>query len=314
MEFSFVDKIYDPLLKKTVNRWVLELPGAGCEWHKKSGGCTMCAFNQSTQKYTFGGKLYPHFIFMLIFYYAYLMIRHKKPEQLVIYNGGSFLCDNEIPRKTQLAILRFVQRHSTINKIMVESRANYVTTQKMGEYTEAIGHKDLQIAIGLESSDDKVRNGCLKKGMSKATFELAVALCQEFNFQTFAYVFLKPHCLNEKEAVADAISSIKYCFDVCVDEVSLSCAFVQKGTLLYDMYKDREFTPPTLWSIMEVIIKTAEFGPVRIGNFDDDPTPIAFPHNCWQCNDTVISAIENYRQTHDISSFDGLFCGCQSQN
>ena len=120
MDFSSVKTIYDPLQKKSIKRWVLELPGAGCEWYKKTGGCTMCGFNQSTYKYTFGGKLYPHFLFMLLFYYAYLVIRKTKPELLVIYNSGSFLSDKEIPLKTQLAILKFVRNHSTIKKIMVE--------------------------------------------------------------------------------------------------------------------------------------------------------------------------------------------------
>ena len=321
MEFSHVETIYDPLKKKLVKRWVLELPGAGCEWYKKTGGCTMCAFNQSTQKYTFGGRLFPHFIFMLIFYYAYWLVKKQNPELLVIYNGGSFLSDKEIPKKTQLAILKFAAKHPTIKKVLIESRADLVSPEKFGDYAEAIGGKDLEIALGLESADNAVRNSCLRKGLTKETFEQAVRNCHKYGFKAFAYVYLKPHCLSEEEAVEDAIDTIRYCFQVGVDEVSLSCAFVQENTMLANLYEQGKFLPPKLWSIIEVIKKTAGLGPVRIGHFDDEPPPIAIPHNyqydnekipCPDCNQRVMAAIAKYRETHDVTVFDGLHCSCEN--
>lgn len=324
MDFSFVDTIFDPLEKRPVKRWVLELPGAGCEWYKESGGCTMCAFSQSTQKFTFGGKLYPPFLFWLFFHYAYSLVKKANPELLVIYNGGSFPNDKEIPHKTQLAILDFVAKHPTIKKILVESRADLITAEKMAEYNYHCGNgpnrKKLEIALGLESSNDEVRNGCLRKGLSKKAFENAVAQCRYYGIEVFAYAYLKSHCLNEDEAIKDAIETIRYCFAVGVNEVSLSCAFVQENTILSELYHKGKFLPPKLWSIIQVIKETASLGPVRIGHFDDTPPPIAIPHNyqqghekepCPLCNDQVMKAIAQYRETHDIKVFDGLKCVCQ---
>lgn len=311
MKFSYIDNVFDPILGRKVIRWVLELPGAGCEWYKNTGGCTMCGFNRSTQKYTFGGHLYPHWIFMLIFYYAYLLVRQSKPEILVIYNGGSFLSNREIPSRTQLAILRFVKNHPTILKVMVETRAEFIIRPKLEEYKKAIGGKKLEIAIGLESADDHIRNECLRKGLSKKVFERAIALCRDHAVSTFAYVFLKPESLSDEEAIDDAVASIKYCAENLVDEVSLSCAFVQEGTPLHLLFKAGLFTPPTLWSIIEVVKRTAGIIPIRIGSFDDEPPPIARPYNCLLCNDWVMSAINQYREDHDLSVFDSLRCGCK---
>ncbi|MFC1599080.1 radical SAM protein [Patescibacteria group bacterium] len=312
MDFSFIDIIFDPLTRKKARRWVLELPGAGCEWYKESGGCTMCAFGQSTQDYTFGGRLYPNFMFMLLFRYAYSFVKKLEPELLYIYNGGSFLSDKEIPAKTQLAIMKFVAKHPTIGKILVESRADLVTAEKLALYKKAVGSKQVQIALGLESANDQVRNGCLKKGLPKKAFEQAIKLCHDQGFPVFAYVFLKPHCLDEKAAIEDAVESIKYCFSVGVDEVSLSCAFVQRGTILEELYDKGEYLPPTLWSVIEVIQRTASLGPVRIGLFDDDPPPIAIPQNCTKCTKQVMSAISDYRSSHDISVFKELTCECKN--
>jgi hypothetical protein len=96
-----------------------------------------------------------------------------------------------------------------------------------------------------------------------------------------------------------------------VDEVSLSCAFVQENTPLHELYKLGQFQPPNLWSIIEVIEKTAHLGPVRIGSFDDEPPPIAKPHNCPNCNAVISCAIEKYRQTQDPKVFAGLNCSCK---
>jgi len=315
MKFSHVDTIFDPLQDRTVKRWILELPGAGCQWYKQTGGCTMCGFSRSTQKFTFGGRLYPHWLFMLIFHYAHWLVRKLQPEQLVIYNGGSFLCDKEIPPQTQLAIMRCARCHPTIQKVMVETRAEFVTIEKLSLYRKALGgNKQLEIAIGLESADDCIRNDCLHKGMSKKTFEKAIALCQEFNILTFAYAFLKPEGLSEAEAMKDAVATLEYCQRVGVNEASLSCAFVQEETPLHHAFLAGEFQPPMLWSVIEVIQKTAGLLPVRIGSFDDDPPPIAAPKNCPLCHDRVIAAVEQYRQTHNPRVFDGLDCQCRTNN
>lgn len=309
MDFSFIDEVYDPLQKKLVTRWVLELPGAGCEWYKKTGGCTMCGFNQSTYKFTFGGHLYPNCVFTALFKYAYSLVKDKKPEVLVIYNGGSFLSDNEIPLQTQLNILHFVKEHETLQKIMVESRAEFATAEKIVQYKAAIGNKTLEIAFGLESANDEVRNLCLKKGMSKQTFEKAVMLCKANGVEVFTYVFLKAHCLNEEEAVSDAIKSIKYCFEKGVDEVSLSCAFIQPNTLLHRLWKNGEYKPPMLSSIVKVIEATHLMGPVRIGSFDDEPPPIAMPSNYNDTDSLYLQAIHLYRRTHDVRVFEILTPG-----
>ena len=312
MTWSFVKNIYDPILGRNVKTWILEIPGAGCEHYKKTGGCTMCGFNQNMEKYNFGGKLLPWFFYMILFYIGYLAIWKYKPEVLVIYNGGSFLNDREIPKKTQMKILQFVRQNSLITKIMVETRANYATAEKLALYKKEIGDKILELAFGLESVDDMVRNVCLKKGLRKKDFESAVAEAKALDIKTFTYIYLKPHCFEEKEAVEDAIKSIEYCFSVGVDEVSLSCAFIQRDTLLFKLWNARKFIPPTLWSIIEVIQRTSALGPVRIGSFDDEPPPLEVPHNCQKCNDKVMSAIEFYRSSHYLLIFNGLDCECKT--
>jgi hypothetical protein len=245
-------------------------------------------------------------MFKWMFNYAYSLVKEQGPEQLVIYNGGSFLSDKEIPPKTQLAILDFVKNHATLQKIVVESRAEFATEQKLTAYKKAIGDKKLEIAFGLESANDTVRNHYLKKGMTKQTFENAVTLCKAEGVEVFAYVFLKAHCLTEEGAIQDAIESIEYCFEKGVDEVSLSCAFVQVGTLLHRLWQDGKYQPPLLSSIVKVIKATAEYGPVRIGSFDDEPPPIAKPSNRNGTDKWFLEAIEAYRKSHDLKSFDGL--------
>ena len=147
--------------------------------------------------------------------------------------------------------------------------------------------------------------------MSRQIFERAIAICKEPGVLTFAYVFLKPEGLTEEEAIEDAVATIRYCHGLGVNEVALSCAFVQEGTSLCQSYRKGNFQPPKLWSVIKVVESTGLLMSVAIGGFSDEPPPIAVPSNCPDCNQVVMAAIQTYRENHQLSAFDGLQCDCK---
>jgi hypothetical protein len=309
--FSYCDMSFDFAQGKAVPRWVLLLPGAGCEWYKKTGGCTMCGFNQSTRLYTLGGRLLPSFVFNFLYWLGGRKARRVKPEQLTIYNGGSFLSDREIPLAFQLGVCEKVARHENLGSLLVESRAEFVTEGKLDQFLALLGGKKLWVAIGLECVTDEIRNRYFRKGLSRESFERAVKLLRDKGCSVLAYVFLKPLYLKEGEAIEEAVKTIEYAFRVGVSEVALECAFVQQGTAAEISYRRGEFRPPRLWSVIEVAQRARSLGPVRIGGFSDEPPPIAIPENCPVCTPLVANAIDEYRRTNDIRFLDGLTCGCR---
>jgi len=306
-KFFYVDRICDFQENKTLTRLTLLLPGKGCEWAIKTGGCTMCAFWKKAQEI---GKNLSGSDLISIYEIANILTKKNQPSILTIYNGGSFLNNNEIPFDVQLKICKKVNQHPSIKKLFIESRVEFITDQKIKALKNKLRNKTLIIGIGLEAQDDKIRNAIIRKGLNKKDYERAIKLLKENGVRTLTYVFLKPIYLTEKEGIEEAIKTIEYAFKVGTDEVALEIAFIQEGTLMSKLFEKNKYKPPWLWSIIEVIKKTYNLGPIYIGGFEDEPPPIAIPSNCSICSPEIQKLLQQYRETCNINLFNDLSCSC----
>jgi len=308
--FYHINSIYDFDEKKPVKHLVLLLPGKGCVWAQKTGGCTMCGFSQKIRQI---GKNFTAQNLIALYKTAEIMTFEEKPFILSIYNAGSFIKDEEIPLEVQKKICQRVKQHPTIKKLAVESRAEFVTNDKIKFLKKELGEKSLIICIGLEAQNDKIRNVYIKKGLSKETYENALKIIKQNGVRSLTYVFIKPIYLNEREAIDEVVNTAKYAFSAGSYEVALESAFIQEGTMMEKFYLQGEFRPPWLWSIIEVIKKTHNLGYIRLGGFEDEPPPIAVPSNCSKCSKRIKEILQIYRETNDIKIFDNLNCECKEE-
>jgi len=305
--FFFIDQIYDFQEKKAAPRLTLLLPGKGCEWAAKTGGCTMCGFPKRIREIS---KKFSPKDLLILYKIADLLTRKDKPFNLTIYNGGSFLNNYEISREIQLEICRRFYRHSFLKKLFIESRVEFITLSKIQAIKDILREKILMIGIGLEAENDKIRNVFIRKGLNREDYERTVQLLKENGVRILTYVLIKPIYLTEKETIEEAIRTIEYAFKAGSDEVALESAFIQEGTLMAELFKENKYKPPWLWSIIEVIKKTYNLGPVQVGGFEDVPPPIAIPSNCPLCSSKIKNLLQQYRETHDINLFNDLKCDC----
>jgi hypothetical protein len=306
-KFFNIEKIYDFQERKTSKHLILLLPGNGCEWAKKTGGCTMCALSQKCQEI---GKNFSGNDLVSLCKIAIDLNRKKHPINLTIYNGGSFLNNREIPEETQLKICRIVEKDPSIKKLFIESRVEFIDEQKIKSLKKELKNKTLIIGIGLEAQDDKIRNTFIRKGLNKKDYEEKIKLLKENGVKIISYVFLKPIYLSEKEAIEEAIKTIDYAFKAGTDEVALEIAFIQEGTVMEKLFKENKYKPPWLWSVIEVIKKTYNLGPISVGGFGDTPPPIAISSNCNICSSEIKDSLQQYRETHDINLLNNLKCSC----
>jgi radical SAM enzyme (TIGR01210 family) len=310
--FSYVDEIYDYQVKRTVVRWVLLLPGTGCQWARESGGCYMCGFNKVIDE-VLQGRVPTTFELNTLYRIGRDIVEHHQPELLTIYNAGSFLNDAEVPSSVQVNIFEDISLHPTVRKVLVETRPEYVTLEKVSILQSALRGKTLQVAIGLEVASDWVRKHCVNKGFSRRTFETAVKNLKRLEVEVLAYVLLKPPYLSEKEAIEEAIKSVEYSFNLGIDSVAVESVFVQEGTLVHRHFLDGHYRPPYLWSILEVVRNCHDLGPVFIGGFKDHPPPIAIPSNCGLCDAAIKEAFDIYNKTLDVASLSDVGCPCRRE-
>lgn len=305
--FFYLDRIYDFDEKQTVTRLTIFLPGKGCEWAKKTGGCTMCAYWQPAQKI---GKKFSEKDLLVLCKLSFLLSSYKKPNNLTIYNGGSFLNDKEISLESQYKIFEEISKQDSIKKVFIESRVEFIDPEKIIILKNKIKDKKLIIGIGLESQDDKIRNEIIKKGLSKRDYEKAIKTLKKIGVKSLTYVFLKPLGLSEKEAIKEAIETIKYALGVGTDEVALEIAYIQENTLMCQFFKEKRYRPPWLWSVIEIIKKTYNLGPIHIGGFEDEPPPVTLPTNCPICSEKIKKILQEYRETNNLDLFANIKCEC----
>lgn len=287
-----------------LERVVIILRSSGCRWARASGGCTMCGHTaaQPTAQIEAADTIEQ-------FASEYRKYDFSKYPVLCLYNNGSFFNDIEMPPCARAGVLKVIAEDPHIEEVVLETRADSITREKLFEVREQLRGKKVVIAMGLETKSDVVRELCIHKGQSLQAFERAAELVKEV-LSLRTYVLLKPPFLTEKEAVDDAAESIRYAHSLG-GETFVECCTVQGYTLPDFLVRRKLYRPPWLWSIIEVLRQTEPI-PVYISPFTYIPLPKDVPHNCARCNEEVSQAIllrYNRRQNRD--ALDGLDCSCK---
>jgi len=211
-----------------------------------------------------------------------------------------------VPEKARDEILSSIGKKAS--KIIIETRPEFVTDKAM-EAASKHGAR-IEVAIGLETSNDRIRNECINKNFLFEDFVRASETAKRHGVTTKAYLLLKPPFLTEKDAMEDIFRSV---LDAApyAGTISINLCNVQRGTIVDDLFKKNAYRPPWLWSIVEVIKRV--HGKTNSMIMSD---PLAAgqargPHNCYECDYAFADAIRKYSTTQDIHVFDGLACDCR---
>lgn len=313
---------YSPVYQKTIQQLTCIIPGGGCVYYRAHKGdvCPFCAFPPFS-RYVIKGDGYDNYygvwtLDSVIYKEMYLdtVNNNQSYNKLAIFNGGSFFPKTEIPLDIQRFVYEDVEARPNIEQLMVEAYPSVITEKRLSEAKEVLQSTDFMVGIGFESQDDRVRNYLLKKRIDKELFEKKIHLMQRLGVQVFIYAFLKAPGLNEGEAVEETLATIKYLYNLGVDEIALSCAFVPPGTDLEKKYHASEFRPPWLWSILKIMEEAKKNDwPLSIGGFEDSPPPIAGPSNCDQCDDSINRIIDIHRLNGSYLQQPKEKCTCHSK-
>ncbi len=291
-------------------RVVIYLQSNGCEWALKNGnGCTMCGH---LAKQAIHEKKITIEDYMSQFENEFKKFDFEKYPILNLFNNGSFLNENEIQKEAQSGILKMVQKNPYIKVVVLETRPEFVTEERIQMVKKYLPDKRVEIAIGLEMMDDDLRFICINKGFTRARYEKAAKIIVK-NLHLRTYVLLKPPFLTEKESVHEAVRTIEYAFSLGCETVSLETCTIQDYTLVKYLSDRNAYKTSWLWSIVEVVKRTAHLGKVIVGMFQFYPSPVKVPYNCEKCSDRVLAAIKKYNETLDVTVLDNLDCECKAE-
>ena len=276
------------------NSFVLILRTIGCSWAHKSG-CLMCGYFKET--YNAGDKELVNQINE-----AY---RQYNGEKIVkIFTSGSFLDTHEIPKKLQLTILK---KFSKAKKIIIESRPEYIKNLDNFDNDPRI-----EVAMGLESANDLVLEYAINKGFTFDKWHSAATQVKEHGMSLRVYILIKPPFLTEKDAIKDAIKSAEKVKKIA-DVISFNPVAIHSKTIIEYLWRKKLFSPPWLWSVVDVLRNTSSFynGMIKCDVVAGGKTRGS--HNCGRCDQTVIKAIRDFSLNQSVNVFENISCACQQE-
>jgi radical SAM enzyme (TIGR01210 family) len=193
----------------------------------------------------------------------------------------------------------------------MESRPEFISTPLLQDIKKAAGSMEIEIAIGLESVSETIRNAIFLKGMSLRSYERSVETLRSNDMRTLSYVIIKPPFLTEGEGIEESISTARYAFATGSNVISLEPIGVETSSITEHLYKQGLFQPAKLWSMVYVMNETHSLGEIRLGGTQFAPRPTTLPMNCDDCTDIVVSRLETYNTTYSPSVLADLTCACK---
>ena len=176
------------------------------------------------------------------------------PKVLLLNTLGSILDTNEMPMKN---IITLLDELSNINIDVIIFETHYLTIKDsiLSLIKQKLYNKDVVIELGLESSNNEVREKCLNKYINNVIFVEKVNLIKSYGFGVEANVIFGSPFLTDEEQKADTLNSINWCFENNIDRVNVFPINIKPYTLLYKLYEQGKYFPVSHRDFIEVLNK-----------------------------------------------------------
>lgn len=298
----------DRVLGKEGHALVVILPTVGCHWALTAGGCSMCGYiYDGTSSIPSPSLILEHF--KLAYEKAASL---SSPMSVKIFTSGSFFDEREVPKPARDEILRFLSCESKVEEVIVESRPEFVMEEAVNDTINTLGGKKLTVAIGLETTNDKVRS-IINKGFSLSDFKVALETLKRLEAGVKVYLLVKPPFLREVEAIFDVENSIRQLSKMGVDAISLNPCTVHKGTFVELLWKRGDYRPPWLWSLVKIILDVHDETDTTITCAPTASGHPRGPHNCGSCDREIDAALKRFSVTQNTKQLEDLDCKCKLQ-
>jgi len=191
--------------------------------------------------------------------FAEAEVRPRFPEvrKFLLSNNGSVLDEVTFPSTVLMHLLvRLALDAPNLEVLTLETRIEYVDWDELAFVARALREKEkpatVELAIGFEAFDDRIRNRAFVKGLTLARFEKLVESISKQGYRLKCYFMQKPVVgMSDEEAVEDIRRAIDY-LDECARrwEVSINMhlnpTYVASGTPLAEAFAKGEYAPPRL--------------------------------------------------------------------
>ncbi len=273
------------------------LPTIGCYRYRIGRACYMCSYPAAAPESRWSQE-------ELVKYVGKALKTVEGEERVAVrmFTSGSFLDDSELKPETRRVMFRLISSMENVHEVVVESRSELVRYEAVHELTEIVGDTYFEVAIGLETANDMVAYLSINKGNTFADFVRAANTVHRAGAHVKTYLLLKPAFMSERDAIEDVKASIVKA-DPYTDTFSINPTNVQRGTLYERLWEKRDYRPPWLWSVVDVLLWAGQN--LREKRILCDPVGAGSkrgPHNLGGEGDRSVGrAIKRFSATQDVA-------------
>ncbi len=243
--------------------------------------------------------------------------KRKTIRKVILSNNGSMLDEETFSSAALIHLLAKINLHlPNVAVLTLETRPEYVELAELEIMSRVLKEGDtpteLELAIGFEAFDEKIRNDVFRKGLSLGAFERLVGDVAPYGFRLKCYVMQKPvPGMTDEEAIEDVRNAIDFMHRATEEsgvriDVHLNPTYAGGGTLLAEAFARGEYTPPRLVDIAEAVRHAEGRGVSIFVGLYDEGLAVEGGSFVRPGDESIVEKLELFNQTQDFAVLEGI--------
>lgn len=246
-----------------------------------------------------------------------VLLRRDSIGKVIASNNGSMLDQETFSSTALIYLFAKVNLHfPNMSVLTLETRPEYVEVAELEFLSRALQEGDtpseLELAIGFEAFDERIRNEVFKKGLGLDAFERLVEKMSPYGFRLKCYLMLKPvPGMSDEEAVEDVQKAIDYLSDVALRSgvrinIHLNPTYAAAGTMLAESFVRGEYTPPRLTDVARAVAHARGKAVSVFAGLYDEGLAVEGGSFVRPGEEDIVEKLELFNRTQDYGVLDQL--------
>ncbi|MBN2141954.1 hypothetical protein JW711_01365 [Candidatus Woesearchaeota archaeon] len=229
-------------------------------------------------------------------------------QQLSAGNEGSILDRARFFQPAMNYLIDATTQMTGLKVLSLETRPEFISYDYLSQIKEKIGSTIIDVTVGFETQDDKIRNDILGKNIQRSKFEEKVQILGALGAKLTSYVMLKPAPgMSEEQGITEAIKTIEYLKDLTATQaidlvVYLNPTYVAENAPISRKMHALQYQPPSIQSALQVVFASHAMNvPIYVGLWSENLAGKAGDFNCRaDYNPLIKKALKEFNQTQDM--------------
>jgi radical SAM enzyme (TIGR01210 family) len=282
---------------------------AGCTYDAH-GGCLMCDYSNGPKTDA------SH---MVSYVEAGLKQIPSDSRILLVSPSGSMLDEQEVPRPALEGILRVLSR-SSHQFIAFETRAETITDEVIDLCKTYLKDRFYGLYVGLESVSPFILKHCINKQLQLRAVEKALQVGKKHNVKIRMNVIVGAPYLTINENIQETVRTVSWALNKGAARSDLFPIHVKSHTPLYFLQQAGLYTPPSFWTLVEILNKLGEEHWSQVGlswySSYGAYNVVASPTTCDVCVNEMLEHLSGFAENHAgefITKMNSISCTCRAR-